>query len=141
MRSELIDDGQKTFAIVLDKGEEIVGSLEAFARDKGLNASHFTGIGAFSYVVLGFYDWEKKDYQRIHIDQQVEVLSLVGDIVLNDGKPTLHPHVVVSKADGTAHGGHLLEGYVRPTLEVVIEEGQGLPRENTEETGLALAQM
>ncbi len=141
MRSEMIDGG-RTFALVLDKGDEVVGSIESFAQKNNLNASHMSGIGAFSYVVLGFFDWERKDYQRIHIDQQVEVLSLVGDIVLKNGRPKLHPHVVVAKADGTAHGGHLLEGYVRPTLEVVIEESQAnLHRETDEESGLALIQM
>jgi predicted DNA-binding protein with PD1-like motif len=36
--------------------------------------------------------------------------------------PKLHAHVVVGKSDGTAHGGHLLDAQVRPTLEVVLVE-------------------
>ena len=63
--------------------------------------------------MLGYFDWQTKDYTSIPIVEQVEVLALVGDIALNDGEPKLHPHVVVSKADGTAHGGHLLEAHVR----------------------------
>jgi predicted DNA-binding protein with PD1-like motif len=63
----------------------------------------------------------------------------VGDIALKDRQPTLHAHVVVGKADGTAHGGHLLEGYVRPTLEVMlIESPNVLRRTHDEESGLAL---
>ena len=74
----------------------------------------------------GYFDWLKKDYTRIPIEEQVEVLALVGDITLND-EPKLHTHVVVSKADGTAHGGHLLEAHVRPTLEVIITESPYSP--------------
>jgi predicted DNA-binding protein with PD1-like motif len=92
--------------------------------------------------VLGYFDWLKKDYTRIPIEEQVEVLALVGDIALNDGEPKLHPHVVVSKADGTAHGGHLLEAHVRPTLEVIITESPThLHRRSDPETGLALIRL
>ena len=54
--------------------------------------------------------------------EQVEVLSLVGDIALDRGEPKLHAHAVVGKSDGTAHGGHVLEAWVWPTLEVMLTE-------------------
>jgi predicted DNA-binding protein with PD1-like motif len=51
----------------------------------------------------------------------------------------LHAHVVVGKADGTAHGGHLLAAVVRPTLEVIlVESPRHLQRRHDAETGLAL---
>ena len=54
----------------------------------------------------------------------------------------MHTHVVVSKADGTAHGGHLLEAHVRPTLEVIITESPThLHRRSDPETGLALIRL
>ena len=75
----------------------------------------------------------------VEISEQVEVLSLVGDIALNKGKPKVHAHVVVGKSDGTAHGGHLLEAHVRPTLEViVVESPEHIVRRTDSETGLAL---
>ncbi|HKY29622.1 MAG TPA: PPC domain-containing DNA-binding protein [Pyrinomonadaceae bacterium] len=140
MRSKLIhDDGEKTFAIIFDKGDEVASGLVAFAKDKNLSASHFTAIGAFESVTLGFFERERKDYKRITIDEQLEVLSLVGDIALEGEKPKVHAHVVVGKADGTAHGGHLLEARVWPTLEVIlVESPQHLQRKLDRETGLAL---
>ncbi|HEY2854943.1 MAG TPA: PPC domain-containing DNA-binding protein [Gemmatimonadaceae bacterium] len=123
MKSKLIhQDGERTFALVFDTGDEPMGSLSLFAKRLGLAGSHFTGIGAFSRVVLGYFDWKRKQYERIPMEEQVEVLSLVGDISIADGEPAVHAHVVVGKADGTAHGGHLLEAHVRPTLEVVLVE-------------------
>jgi predicted DNA-binding protein with PD1-like motif len=131
--------GQKTFAIVFETGDEVVNGLLAFAKEKGLAGSHFTAIGALSDVTLGFFDWDKKDYQKLKISEQVEVLSLIGDIALSEGEPKVHAHVVVSKSDGTAHGGHLMEARVRPTLEViVVESPEHLVRKTDDETGLAL---
>jgi predicted DNA-binding protein with PD1-like motif len=133
------ESGQKTFAVVFDTGDEVATGLLAFAKEKGLAGSHFTAIGAFSDVTLGFFDWDKKDYEKFQISEQVEVLSLIGDIALNKDEPKVHAHVVVSKSDGTAHGGHLIEAHVRPTLEVIlIESPEHLVRKFDEETGLAL---
>jgi len=141
VKHKLINEGsQRTFALILEKGDEAVGCIEHFARENQLNAASFTGIGAFSGVVLGFFDWEKKDYKKIPINEQVEVVSLIGDIALGpDGSPSVHPHVVVTGSDALAHGGHLLEARVRPTLEVIITESpRHLRKRKDAESGLAL---
>lgn len=140
MTSKLIQDGpEKTFALVFDTGEEVVAGLVQFARDYKLSSAHLTAIGAFERVTLGFFDVAKKDYKRIAIEEQVELMSLVGNIAEDDqGNPKLHAHVVVGKSDGSAHGGHLLDAYVRPTLEVVVvEASQHLRRTMRDELGLA----
>jgi predicted DNA-binding protein with PD1-like motif len=130
----------RAFVLVFDAGDEITPALLDFARREHLTGSHFTGIGALRNVVLGFWDPELRDYRRIHLDEQVEVLALTGNIATGpDGGPKLHAHIVVGKSDGTAHGGHLLEGTVRPTLEVVVVASPAhLRRRIDERTGLAL---
>jgi predicted DNA-binding protein with PD1-like motif len=140
MKAKLIhEEGEQTFAVVFATGDEAMTGLLAFAKQQGLGASRFTGIGAFSDVTLGYFDWERKDYKRIPLREQLEVLSLVGDVTLDEGEPKVHAHVVVGKADGTAHGGHLLEAHVRPTLEVLlVESPKHLRRTHDAETGLAL---
>lgn len=113
--------------------------MQKFAQDERLLASHFTAIGAFSDVVIGFFDPGRKDYKKIELREQLEVLSLTGDIVLEKGAPKIHAHVVVGKSDGTAHGGHLIEGHVFPTLELILLEApKYLQRRIDDETGLAL---
>jgi predicted DNA-binding protein with PD1-like motif len=140
MKAKLIDEQeQKTFAIIFDKGDEFIDQLTSFAKKNDLSASHFTAIGAFRDVMLGYFDREKKKYREIPIAEQVEVLSLIGDIALKDETPQVHAHVVLGKADGTAHGGHILEAHVWPTLEVVLTESpKHLTRTTDPETGLAL---
>jgi predicted DNA-binding protein with PD1-like motif len=134
--------GEKTFVLIFDTGDEVASGLLDFAKDHHLDSSHFTALGAFSDVIVGYFDWTKKEYKRIALPEQVEVLALVGDIALNQGEPKVHAHVVVGKADGTAHGGHLLEAHVRPTLEVVlVESPQHLQRQSDPESGLALIRL
>ena len=140
MKSQILEEGeQKTFAVIFDKGDEFIEGLTSFAKEKQLRGSHFTAIGAFRAVTLGYFDRDKKDYKKIPIEEQVEVVSLVGDIALKDRAPQVHAHVVVAKSDGTAHGGHILQAQVWPTLEVILTESpKHLRRKTDSETGLAL---
>ena len=129
----------KTYALIFDPGDEVMSLLEKFANEHSLRASRFTAIGAFSKVELGFFDFSIKDYKKINIGEQVEVLSLVGDVALYGKRSKLHAHVVLGKSDGMAMGGHLLSAIAHPTLEVMLEEAPGyLKREMDEETGLPL---
>jgi uncharacterized protein len=140
VKSKLLSAGaEKTYALVFEAGDEVIGGLTEFARRHGLGGSHLTAIGAFSDVILGYFDRQAKDYRKIPVHEQVEVLSLVEDVALKDGRPQIHAHVVLGKADGTAHGGHLLEGHVWPTLEVIlVESPRHLHRRPDPASGLAL---
>jgi uncharacterized protein len=144
MKAKLLNDnGAKTFAVIMQSGDEATESLRDFAKEKRLAASQFTAIGAFSDVVLGYFDWQKKDYKKIPVQEQVEVLSLVGDISLDEqGQPKVHAHVVLGRADGTTLGGHLLKAHIRPTLEViVVESPEHLQRKYDPESKLALIEL
>jgi uncharacterized protein len=140
MHAKVLNDrDERTVALIFDTGEDPVAGLERYAAQNGLDASRFTAIGAFSEVVLGYFDWEKKDYERIEVKEQVEVLSLIGDIALQDGKPKVHAHVVLGRRDGSARGGHLLQARVRPTLELILTESPThLKRQYDPRSGLAL---
>lgn len=140
MKSKLLHEehGLKTFAFVFDKDEDVKAPLLEFANRNALSASQVTAIGAFSEVTLGYFDRSTKNYKEIHIPEQVEVLSFVGNISSKQGNSKLHAHVVVSKADGTAHGGHFLRGKVWPTLEMMVSEmPKHLRRIEDDDTGLA----
>ncbi len=140
MRSKLLNaDPPITYAVVLDTGDEVIGELGKFVREQEVEAASLTAIGAFSRAVLGYFQWETKQYKKIPVGEQVEVLSLLGDVAVGDQGPTLHLHVVLGKADGSVVGGHLIEAYVRPTLEVIlIQPPSYLRKRKDPETGLAL---
>jgi predicted DNA-binding protein with PD1-like motif len=142
MRFKLLEERPKTYVLTFYTGEELASGLKQFAVDEKLTGSSFKAIGAFSSVRLGWFDWETKEYRpSVVFDEQVELVSLIGDVALKDGAPQVHAHVVVARSDGTAHGGHLMEAHVRPTCEVVlIESPQKLQKRLDPESGLALIQ-
>lgn len=141
MEAKLIheQEGYRTIAVVFDKGDEFISRLTAFARKQNLTGSTFTAIGAFSHLTLQYFDRQKMDYKDIPVNQQVEVLSLVGNITLDDGEPKVHAHVVVGDSEGATRGGHIKEAHVWPTLEVIVVEApRHLQRKLDKDTGLAL---
>jgi hypothetical protein len=143
MQSKLLNDGpEKTYALILQSGEDAMEVLSSFATAKQLRAARLTAVGAFSQAEVGFFDFSIKDYLRIDIDEQTEVLSLIGDISVFDGKPKVHAHVVLGKRDGTAHGGHLLKGLVHPTLEIMLTESPSwMKRKMDRESGIPLIEL
>jgi predicted DNA-binding protein with PD1-like motif len=141
MQSKLLHDadGQRTYAVILATGDEVMSSLKDFATHEKITAAQISAIGALSDVTLAYFDWDKKEYTKIPVREQVEVASLLGDIAEADGKPALHLHIVIGKRDGTAMAGHLNAAHVRPTLEVIITESPAhLCKHHDPESGLAL---
>lgn len=144
MKAKLLHDGpEKTFALIYETGDEAIAGLRRFAADHRPRSAHFTAIGAFRDVVLAYFDWPTKRYQDIPVNEQVEVLTLAGDIAWkDDGEPVVHAHVVVGRSDGSTRGGHLKKAHVRPTLELVlVEYPKHLERKPDPETGLALIRL
>jgi predicted DNA-binding protein with PD1-like motif len=140
MRTKVLGEGEsRTIALVFEPDDEVVSTLEHFAQERGLDAAHFTAIGAFSRALLGYFSWEQKEYLKIPVNEQVEVLTLAGDIALQDDKRKVHAHAVLGRRDGSTVGGHLLQAHVRPTLELMLTESPAhLRRVHDPETGLAL---
>lgn len=134
------DAGAVARVVILDSGEEAFASLTNFANDAQITAASMTAIGAFEKATIGWFDFEKKTYKKIEIAEQCEVLSAIGDVAVgDDGKASLHVHVVLGLSDGTTRGGHLLEGKVRPTLEVVMTDTPAkLRRKKRADIGIAL---
>lgn len=140
MKFRLLDKTEGcTYALVANPGDDAVSVVSDFARLQALSAAQITGVGAFERATVGWYDRKAQEYRRIDVDEQCEVLSLIGDVALSDGDPTVHVHAVLGLSDGTVRGGHLLEGCVWPTLEVILRETPATLRKRFRpEVGLAL---
>lgn len=140
MKTRLLDaGGSRTHVLAFDTGDEVMEELLGWVRHTGISAASFTGIGALRQATLGYFDLDRRDYHRIPLDEQVEVVSLTGNVAMAEGEPKIHAHLVVARRDGTAYGGHLLEARVRPTLELVlVETPVALRRTIDTATGLPL---
>lgn len=141
MRTRQLDEseGLRTFVVVFDKGDEPKSGLTRFANEEGVTAASLTAVGAFESATLAYFDRDEMDYVDIPIGDQVEVLSMVGDVALADDDPEVHAHVVVGYKNGSTAGGHLKEAEVYPTLEVIVTETpKHLRKRHDRETGLTL---
>lgn len=141
MRAKQLQDGEGTrvFALVFQRDEHVMEPLVAFLREHSIGGARLTGIGGFSTVTLGYFDWEKRAFEHHDVDEQVELLSLAGDVALAGTDPQVHAHVVVGRSDTSVRGGHLLDAVVRPTLELIVEDTPShLQKQYDPETGLAL---
>jgi uncharacterized protein len=145
MKSGLVsnDPGAQIHVLVLDSGEEAFAALTQFANDTRITAASLSAIGAFERATVGWFDFGSRSYEKIEIDEQCEVLSALGDVAIgDDGKASLHVHIVLGLSDGSTRGGHLLAGTVRPTLEVVLTEVPSkLRRKKRADLGIALIDM
>ena len=141
MRSKLLNQSAsaRAWMLVFDDDDDVLPTLLAFAREQKISGASVMGIGGFHDVTLAFFDLQKKEYMPIPIHEQVEVMSLLGNIGRQQAETKLHLHCIVGKRDGSAHGGHLLAARVRPTLELfVTETGGSLERALDPKTGLPL---
>jgi predicted DNA-binding protein with PD1-like motif len=144
MKSKVVVEGkERTFVLILESGEEAFQTISKFADQKGITGASVSAIGAFERAKVGWFDFEAKQYKPISVSQQCEVLSLAGDIATgDDGRASLHVHAVLGLSDGSVRGGHLMEGTVRPTLEVtIVETAAHLRRKKRPELGIALIEV
>jgi uncharacterized protein len=114
------EEATKQYAVIFYQGDEASSGLSEFAEKYHVTSAHFTAIGALSGATLGWFDPQRKMYKKILIKGQHEVIGMSGDIALYEGKPVVHTHMLVGGPDGTTHGGHVLDAYVSPTLEVMV---------------------
>lgn len=109
------------YILRLDTNEELISTLKVWAAGEGVKAAAFWGIGALSRARLGYFDPQTMSYKEIPIEEQMEVVAINGNMSLGEeGEPVIHVHVVLSNSDGQAIGGHLFEGFIRPTLELIL---------------------
>jgi predicted DNA-binding protein with PD1-like motif len=122
MQVQMLNRGEQTkqYAVIFGKGDEAFSGLLDFAEKYHVTSAHFTAIGALNGATLAWFDPQRKMYKKIPIDGQVEVIGMSGDIGLYQGKPVVHTHMIVGTRDGATRGGHVLEAFVSPTLEVMV---------------------
>jgi predicted DNA-binding protein with PD1-like motif len=122
MQVQLLNPGDQTkqYAVIFYQGDEAFSGLLEFAQKYHVTSAHFAAIGAVSGATVAWFDPQRKMYKKIPVVGQHEVIGMSGDIALYRDKPVVHTHMVVGNPDGTTVGGHVLEAYVSPTLEVMV---------------------
>ncbi len=116
-----LPDGTQAYVLILQTGDEVVTALQDFAHRHHVVSAHFSAIGAVRDPEVGWFDPTRKQYKAMSLAEQMEVLSLTGDIALGaNGQPVVHAHITLGRSDGQAWGGHLLRATASPTLELFM---------------------
>lgn len=129
---------EKVFVVVFLKGDEVLSGLTDFAMAHKVLNAHFTGIGAVNGATTAWLDLPNKVYRPTRTNEQVEVLSLTGDIAAFNGKPIVHMHAVLGRRDGTTVGGHVWELNTNPTVEVFLTANSAPLEKRQDESGIKL---
>ena len=125
--------------LILHTGDDALEAIKAFADRNQIDGASFYAIGAFRESTIAYWNWDSKEYEHIEIADQVEVLSMIGNVATSTDGRRLHAHVTLGRRGGATIGGHLIRAIVRPTLEAFfLDAGTRLTRKKDEETGLWL---
>ena len=128
------------YLVRLDRGEEVIRSLADFVTRHELGGGSINGIGAVENTELGYFDLHSRQYDRRTFEQEMELISLTGNIAWADGEPVIHAHAVLGGADYGTVGGHLFSATIAVTgeLYVTVLPDQRIERALDERTGLKL---
>jgi uncharacterized protein len=129
----------------LEKGKDIIRSVEAFCAQRDIRAAWINIIGALDKATISYYDQEKHQYFHRELQGEYEIVSCSGNVSLKDGKPFAHLHIALSDTNFETLGGHLWPDTVSVfAAEFVMfelepaEDMSELHRCPDAETGLAL---
>jgi uncharacterized protein len=133
------NQGQSFYLLRLDKGEELKEKLEEFCKDHAIDIAWINAIGSTQAVELGYYDLEAKKYRTKKFDETLEIVSVMGDVVLKDGKHFMHAHGSFAKRSMEMVGGHIMRCVIGATCEIAVMRGEGeIGRKFDKEIGLHL---
>jgi len=129
----------KEIVLRLDEGEEIVQSVVEICMKENVETALVSGIGAVKKAELAHFDTKEKKYNNKVFEGMFEIASLSGNIAMLNGEPLLHAHIEIADTDFSTYGGHLVQGIVNPTCEIIILPLEAkIRREKDEKTGLNL---
>ncbi len=134
--------GNRNFVIRLEMGDDILAVLRRFAEARKIGAGAFEGIGSLNKAKLGHYDFKTKRYTYEVFEDDLEIITLTGNISTLDKTAVPHAHVTLGRRDFTVVGGHLDEGSSANMVEIVLEKLPGrLAKKRNEQVGLNLLQL
>jgi predicted DNA-binding protein with PD1-like motif len=123
-------------------GEQLVAPLLEWLGREGIGYAALTGLGAVSRATVSYWNSQTKQYEQHQLDEQMEVVSLIGNVTIREGVPFIHAHVGLGRSDLSVIGGHMSELVVHPTLEVWLRpETEAVHRALDESCGLYVMQL
>lgn len=127
----------RTYALLIERGENIIESLKRFCAENGITCGHFTGVGAVDEAELAHYVVDDREYSSKKFSGPMEIANLTGNVTTKDGEVYLHAHITLGKQDFSVVAGHLNEARVHAVCEIFLTAVEAeLSRKHDENIGL-----
>lgn len=127
------------YVVRLDPDEEILATLTDFVLKEKIEGAIIQGIGAVKDSVLGYFDVHEKVYKEQTFADDMELISLMGNLSWVEDEPFIHAHVLLSGSDFVGRAGHLFSSVIAVTGEFSLQPtGRRIERALDERTGLKL---
>ena len=118
----------RTFIFRLPKGKDLLAELIDFCHDNQVKCGIVQVVGNVSNATIGFYNAAKKQYEKKVINAEMELVSLSGNISIQDNRPMVNAYVTLADKEYQTIGGRLLPGTKIFVCEVYIQELVGEPK-------------
>ena len=122
---EIVNDSGKSYILRIDPGEEFRGEVEKFCAEQNIGAAWVNALGSCDDLELAYYNLDKKEYETKSIKERLEIVTVLGNIALKEGKPFLHVHGTFSDPEMKVLGGHINRCVVSATCEVRVLAQEG----------------
>ena len=135
----VVHQENNVYILNIEGGEELLSSLRAFLEKENIKAGYFSGLGAAGALDIAYYNLESKKFERHTIKEDVEILSLIGNIAMLKDKTIIHTHGTFGRKDLSVFGGHIFSLHVSGACEIHLTKLSGeMTRAYNETTGLNL---
>ena len=136
---KLILKDNNTYVLSCKKGEELMEGIKEFCREEHIEAASFSAIGATNEVELAWYDLVAKKYVTTLLKEDMEIVSLNGNVSKMGDDLIIHNHGVLSFQDMSTKAGHVMKVMISGACEVILTRLKGkIDRAYDEDTGLNL---
>ena len=137
MKVILQDKNKYVLKVEVDK--DVMDELKVFCREQKIEAASFFGIGAAKEIGIAWYNIHDKEYKKREIQQELEIISLLGNVAVGNGEVIVHAHGSFSDENMQLIGGHVNKLIVSAECEIVLQKLEGkIEKTYDEETGLNL---
>ncbi len=120
--------------------EDLTDSIIEMVKKHNIKFGIINCIGALKKFTIGFFEIDTKKYKLETFNENVELITCIGNIAYKEDQPIIHLHVSLGRKDFTLIGGHLSKpSIVSVTGEVsIFETDEKLNRANDPQFDLSL---
>lgn len=117
---KIILKNKEKYILSFQMGEGLQEELIKFCKDEDIRSGFFVGFGGLQELDLSYYNLSEKRYEDKNIKENLEIVSLTGNIARLNNDIIIHMHGVFSDSKSNAIGGHVKKIVVSGTCEVFL---------------------